>query len=106
MKYLLFIAALFLPACTCGVKIDSKPSDPASTEAADDERKIQAIVAKFSHEEITNMWVDAYKAVRDGKDNRSESIKNETLLFEAEKRTRPKPDLTKADVVNEKLKGL
>lgn len=60
MKHLIF-ALLLLPACTCGVKIDSKPTDSSPTTSvvkppppdadaglSEDERKIQAIMQNFT----------------------------------------------------------
>lgn len=108
MKYTFLMLVLLLPACTCGVKIDSKPSESelAATQAADDDRRVQSVVAKYTHQEISDMWVDAYRGVHDGKDKRPESTKNERLLYKALELSKPKYDLSKVDAVNEKLKGL
>lgn len=112
MKYVAILSVLLLPACQCGVKIESKPtdqvtaSDPEVLDAgiSDPDPEVQAIINKFTSEQISQMFADIPLT-----DKRPESQRNSDLLYKAIKaieRNKGNPRLRKADRVNETLRGL
>lgn len=112
MKYVAILSVLLLPACQCGVKIESRPTDQAvasDTEVldagiSDPDPEVQAILNKFTPEQISQMFADIPIT-----DKRPESQKNSDLLYKALKaieRNKGNPRLKRADRVNEALRGL
>lgn len=108
MRYLWLLAiSLFIPACERGIKIESSSTTTPLPEffgAGQENPEVQAVLDKFTPEQITQMFLDIPIS-----DHRPESEKSFELLSKAMKaieRGKGDPRLQKADRVNEKLRGL
>jgi hypothetical protein len=102
---LLLVEKIFRPVITSPTVADSTtiPEVSATNMVADDP-KVQAILDKFTHEEISQMLVDIPLS-----DHRPESERSFDLLSKALKeieRRKNNPRLKRADRVNEALKDL
>lgn len=112
MKYLTILpAVLFLCGCECGIKIESRPTEKTTSESivadagiSDPDPEVQAILDKFTPEQISQMFADIPIT-----DKRPESERSSDLLYKAIKaieRNKGNPRLRKADRVNEALRDL
>jgi hypothetical protein len=109
VKYLIILSSvLLLPACECGIKIESKPTeairDVFDAGISDPDPEVQAILNKFTPEQISQMFADIPLT-----DKRPESERSSDLLYKAIKaieRNKGNPRLRKADRVNEVLRDL